>query len=240
MSILNKITGLLGIICFTVVSFEGIQVMKQNKSTITVYGLADKVVTSDRAFMTLSFSENGNNINDLNEKINKSKGKIYAFLRECGIEEKEIQEESVSIQDNYYEYYYSNKDGKVPEIRYKITKKLVIDTNKVDIIKSLQSKITSLLENNIFITTDVKYSYTKFDDLKLKLIEDATKDAMERAKHLSKVTGCTLKKLRNLSTGKFNILDGSNTASDNEQWSDGENKYKKRYRVIVNVTYDKN
>lgn len=239
MSIISKITGLFGIACFTILGFEGIQVMKQNKAVITVYGLADKVVTSDKAIMTLNFTENGNNINELNEKINKSKDKIYEFLKKQGIEEKEIQEENVSIQDNYYEYYYSNKDGKIPEIRYKITKTLVIDTNKVDLVKSLQSKITGLLENNIFVTTDIKYSYSKFDDLKLKLIEEATKDAMERAKYLSKVTGCNLKRLRNLSTGKFNILDGSNTSSDDEQWSNGENKYKKRYRIVVNVTYEK-
>ena len=71
------------------------------------------------------------------------------------------------------------------------------------------------------------------------IISELLKDAMERASRISQVTKCNLKKLRNLSTGKFNILDGSNTASDGEHWSDGENKYKKRYRVIVNVTYDK-
>ena len=239
MSIINKITGLFGIACFTILGYEGIQVMKHNRSVLTVYGLADKVVTSDRAVISLKFTENGNNINNVNEKLSKNKELICKFLNKHGIDTKEIQEDNVEIQDNYYEYYYNNKDGKIPEIRYKITKTLVVDTDKVDLIKSLPSKITSLLKDNIFVTTNIKYSYTKFDDLKLKLIGEAAKDAMDRAKHIEKVTRCNLKKIRNLSTGKFNILDGSNTRADNENWSDGENAYKKRYRVIVNVTYDK-
>ena len=239
MSIINKITGLFGIACFTILGYEVIQVMKHNRSVITVYGLADKVVTSDRAVISLKFTENGNNINDVNEKLSKSEELICKFLNKQGIDTNEIQEDNVEIQDNYYEYYYSNKDGKMPEIRYKISKTLVVDTNKVDTLKSLQSKTTGLLENNIFVTTNIKYFYSKFDDLKLSLIEDATKDAMERAKHLAKVTGCNLKNIKNLSTGKFNILDGSNASADSESWSDGETKYKKRYRIIVNVTYDK-
>ena len=240
MNIINKITGLFGIACFTILGYDLIQVIKNNKSVISVYGLADKVVTSDRAVMSFKFTENGNDVNDLNEKLLRSEKVICKFLNEHGIDKKEIQEDSVEIQDNYYAYYYENKKyGKMPEIRYKITKTLVVDTNKVDILNSLQSKIADLLKDNVFVTTNIKYSYSKFDDLKLQLIGEATKDAMDRAKHIEKVTGCNLKKIRNLSTGKFNILDGSNTSADGESWSDGENKYKKRYRVIVNVTYDK-
>ncbi len=239
MNIISKITGLFGIACFTILGFECIQVIKQNKATITVYGLADKIVTSDKAIMTLSFSENGNDINEINSKLNKNKKAIYSFLSGNGIEDKDIQEENVAIQDNYYEYYYGENKGKIPDIRYKITKTIVIDTNKVNIAREIQNKITNLLENNIFVTTNIKYSYSKFDDLKLKLIEDATRDAMDRANHIAKVSNCNLKKLRNLYTGKFNILDGSNTAADSESWSNGETTYKKRYRIIVNVTYDK-
>ncbi|MBR1944353.1 MAG: SIMPL domain-containing protein [Alphaproteobacteria bacterium] len=237
MSIINKITGLIGIVCFTVVAFEGIRVMKQNKSTIKVYGLADYIVTSDRARMVVEFTENGNDINEINEILNKNQKVIYDFLKKQGIDENEIQENSVEIEDNYYRYY-SDKSGKIPDIRYKVTKTLTIDTDKIDIVKDLQSKTTKLLESNIFVTTSTSYSYSKFDDLKLKLIEDATKDAISRAKHISKVTNCKLKKLRNLSTGKFSILDGNSSTLDRD-WSDGENTYKKRYRVIVNVTYDK-
>ena len=239
MSIINKITGLFGIACFTILGFEAIQVMKQNKSTITIYGLADKIVISDKAKMYLIISENGNDMEKLNEKLKKDKEVIYDFLKKQGIDEKEIQEDSVELQDNYYQYYYSNKEGKIPEIRYKITKTFVVNTKKVDTIRVLKSKITSLLENNIFVTTTVKYSYSKFDDLKLKLIEEATKDAMERAEHLSKVIGSNLKRVRNLSTGKFNILNGENNTPDDTNWSYGEDSYKKRYRIIVNVTYDK-
>lgn len=238
MNVINKITGLLGVICFTIVAFEGINLMKQNKSTITVYGLSDYIVTSDRAKMTLDFTESGNDITEINEKLVKNQKIIYEFLKKQGIDDAEIQENSVEIEDNYYRYFYE-KNGKVPEIRYKIIKKLIIDTDKVDIIRAIQSNITKLLESNIFITTSTNYSYSKFDDLKLTLIENAAKDAMERAKHLSKVTGCKLKKLRNLSTGKFNILSGDNATADRDAWSDGENTYKKRYRVIVNATYDK-
>lgn len=238
MNVINKITGLLAIVCFSVVAFEGINLMKQNKSTMTVYGLADYIVTSDRAKMTLEFTENGNDITEVNEKIVKNQRTIYEFLKKQGIDEAEIQENSVEIEDNYYRYYYE-KSGKMPDIRYKITKKLIVDTDKVDTIRSLQSNITKLLESNIFVTTSTNYLYSKFDDLKLTLLENATKDAMERAKHLSKITGCKLKKLRNLSTGKFNILSGDNATADRDAWSDGENTYKKRYRVIVNVTYDK-
>ena len=236
MNVINKITGLLGIVCFTIVAFEGLNVIKQNKSTITVYGLADHIVTSDRAKMILNFVESGNDINNLNEKLYKYQKIIIEFLKKQGIDEKEIQDGSVDIEDNYYRYYYE-KNGKLPEIRYKATRTLVVDTNKVDIVRDLN--VSKLLENNILITIEAKYSYSKFDDLKLQLIENATKDAMERAKHLSKVTGCKLKKLRNLSTGKFNILDGDNATMERDAWSDGENSYKKRYRVIVNVTYDK-
>ena len=76
MGIINKISGLLGVLCIAVFGYECIDTMKQSRSIIQVYGLADKIVESDHAIMTIKVREEGNSLNVINEKLDKSKYKV--------------------------------------------------------------------------------------------------------------------------------------------------------------------
>ena len=85
----------------------------------------------------------------------------------------------------------------------------------------------------------MKYSIKNFDDIKLQLIREAIEDARNRAELISKTSGYKLFKLRNVTTGKFNIINADISSFSDCNWSDGESSYKKRLRLIITATYDK-
>ena len=238
MGIINKISGLLGVLCIAVLGYECIDTMKQSRSIIQVYGLADKIVESDHAIMTIKVREEGNSLNVINEKLDKSKYKVQEFLIKQGFKESEITDRGTNIEDDYQNWRYSNSST-LPTNRYKVEQIIRVESDNIDLVRNVNSNMSKLLSENIFVNVNTKYSCKDYSKIRLQLIEEATADAEARAQSVAKATGCKIHGLRRLSTGKFNILDGDDSASDSREWSDGENSYTKRFRIIIDAVYNK-
>lgn len=237
MNILDTSIKLIGVVGCLCIGFSVVQIVQRNNSTITVYGLADKIVTSNKAIVYVKLIKDGKILSEINDQIAKDKPIVYELLRKQGFEDPEISDEGIEIRDRHKHVYYDQHV--LPENRYEITHTLKITTKKVDLARKLDAALVNLLKSNIQIETDGKYSYDGDDELRVQLIEEATKDAEKRAKRVAATTGSKILGLRSISTGKFNILNGETNTADGETWASGETKYKKRFRIIVNAIYNK-
>jgi hypothetical protein len=107
--------------------------------------------------------------------------------------------------------------------------------NKVEVVSR---EISSLIGQGVDIESwNPEYYYTKLDDLKLSLIEKASKDARLRAENIVENAGAKLGKASSASLGVFQIT----AATGDEEYSYGgafnTSSKEKKARITVRVTY---
>ena len=80
------------------------------------------------------------------------------------------------------------------------------------------------------------YYYSKLSDLKVEMLEKASKDAKQRAKAMLKATGNSVGKVQSLQMGVFQITpENSNDVSD--MGISDSSSIKKKVTSVANVTF---
>lgn len=246
MEVVNKVlklSGVLGIFAMCCLGYSVKDLMKQRNSHICVNGLADRVIKSDEAKLNISFTVEGNKMSDLKTTLASTSGKVIEFLHKYGFNDDEVAETSDEITDRLadrYARYGGGNNVEKPENRYELKRTITVKTKQVDAVKSLNSHLSDLYEQDICATASASYSSSDFAKIRLDLLDEATTDAKVRVKKIAEAAGVKVRGLRNISTGKFTVLNADENRLDGDYWSDGERSYLKRYRIIVNATFDRN
>jgi hypothetical protein len=95
---------------------------------------------------------------------------------------------------------------------YKLTRSFQLRSARVAAIATLVEESQKLLAQGIPLQAQSpQYVYTKLADLRPKLLADATKDALGRAKVLVDATGGKLGGLRDVNVGVFQITAPNST-----------------------------
>jgi hypothetical protein len=183
--------------------------------TISVTGLGEESFTSDLIVWQANFTRRGTDLKAISKELNEDRLKIKKYLTSKGISEKDIVFSAVNINKEYSNIYdvhgnfvSSNFTG------YLLSQTLRIESKEVDKIETISREVTELIDQNIELTSlDPDYYYTKLAELKLKMIENATKDARERAEKMASNAGSSLGDLKNASMGVIQIT-AQNSAED--------------------------
>ncbi len=169
---------------------------------VTVKGLAEKEVLADRVYLPLEFSWVDEDLKKAAQILDEHQQKIIAFIKDKGILASDIKADMPRI----YEVTY---DGKT---RYNVTYRLVLDSTKIKEVKALIDNLSSLVKEGIFLQTTtygINFKYTKLNDIKPQMIEEATANAREVALKFAQDSGSSLGKIKNASQGQFSITNGS-------------------------------
>ena len=104
-------------------------------------------------------------------------------------------------------------------------------------IKKLSTEINTLTEQGIEISGyEPSYFYSKLSDLKIEMLEKASKDAKQRAKAMLKATHNRVGKIQSLQMGVFQITpEDSNDVSD--MGISDSSSIKKKVTSVANVTF---
>ncbi|MCP5061930.1 MAG: SIMPL domain-containing protein [Ignavibacteriae bacterium] len=206
-------------ICFGLVALgffisKSVIEIKSLERTVTVKGLSEKEVQANIAIWPLKFSEAGNNLYNLTSSINEKNKRVRAFLNENGFTNDEISISAPSIIDKYADQY-SNQH----QIKYRYFGSSVINiyTSNVTKVKSVKKKIGELSVFDIAMVSDdyqykTQFLFTKLNDVKPSMIEEATKNAREVAQKFATDSDSKLGKIKSARQGQFSIYDrDSNT-----------------------------
>jgi len=139
---------------------------------ITVTGSAFRNVESDSARLEFEINERKA---DKQQAYNAVKNKlpiVQKYLKDQGITDIEIK-----ASNGYNSYKYTANGNMTNDIAYyNLSQPIVIKSNDVGKIKYISSDIQSLLEKDVDINIiSTEYFYSKLGDLKVELLEDATK-----------------------------------------------------------------
>jgi len=187
---------------------------KSNQS-IGVTGLGEENFTSDLIVWKATFSKRSYDLKDASAELKSDKEKIRNYLISKGVRSEDIVFSSVDIQKEFANSYdnYGNLQGSHFS-GYLLDQSLRIESKEVDKIEMISREVTELINQNIeLVSLAPDYYYTKLAELKLKMIESATKDAKERADKIASNAGSGLGKLKNASMGVIQIT-ARNSAED--------------------------
>jgi hypothetical protein len=108
----------------------------------------------------------------------------------------------------------------------------------VPLIEKASREITSLLEQDVFVTSHPpRYYYTRLGELKLEMLAEAAKDARSRAENILGSAGnADLGPLVYASMGIININPANSTATSSEGNND-TTSYEKDIITIVRAEY---
>ena len=206
---------------------KGINNFVEKDRIVTVKGLAEMEVPANKVTWPLMYKEVGNDLTALYNRINATNTAIVEFLKKKGITEEEISINAPEIIDMQAERYV----GENKTYRYNVTTVITVTSAKVDLVRSLISEQSELLKQGIAITGgdyryQIQYDYTSLNEIKPKMIEEATKNAREAALKFAKDSDSELGKIRRASQGQFSI--------DNR---DANTPYIKRIRVATTIDY---
>lgn len=194
---------------------------------VTVKGLAEMEVPADKVVWPLMFKDIGNDPTAIYANINKKNEAIVSFLKSRGIQEEEISIAAPEIIDMEAERYGAQNVN----YRYNATSVITVTSQRVDVVRQLMGEQAELLKQGIAITGgdyryNVTYSFTKLNDVKPRMIEEATRNARAAAEKFAKDSDSRLGKIRNASQGQFVIED-----------RDSNTPYIKSIRVVTTVNY---
>lgn len=197
---------------------------KSYDRSVSVRGLCEREVKADVAYYPISFSRDGNNLVDLNKDMQSTNKSVVEFLKKNGFEDSEITLTVPTINDHRSESY--RREGLAD---YTMNQTITLYTKKVDKVLDLQTHLSELFEMGIAISeswSGPSFEFNGLNDIKVSMIEEANKSALESAKQFAKDSHSRVGKIKDASQGYFSVED-----------RDVNTSHIKTVRVVTNVTY---
>lgn len=209
-------------LCGLFVEF-GIHQLANKDRAVTVKGLSMQDVKADHVVWPLSFSIDGNNLPELYKNLAYVQKTAIDFLVEKGFVTNDIQTGNISVNDNWANYYDHRPDN-----HYTLTSSIVISTDNVDLVIANQGCQTELLNKGIILNSNdwsIDYQYNGLNELKPKMVEEATQNARAVAQKFADDAHCRLGSIRRANQGQFSVE------------SDQYQPWVKHVRVVTTVDY---
>ena len=212
-----------GIICLGWFMKAGIDNFANKDRQVTVKGLAEREVPADKVTWSIGTKVTGNDLPVLYENINIQTDKIKRFLKQNGLEEKEITINPPSISDlEAREWGENNKN-----FRYIISTTITVATNKVEQVNKAIFQQAELLKQGVAIeNSNAQYEYASFQQMKPEMMAEAIKNAQKTAEQFAEASNARLGNIQTAGQGQFEI--------DNR---DENTPYIKKLRVVTTITY---
>lgn len=200
--------------------------IKSMERSVVVKGLSEKEVLADVMIFPINFTRASNDLNVLYQELENDSKKIIEFLQKIGIQAEEITIEAPKITDKVGSAY-----GESQSIvyRYSGEGRVLVYTNKVDLGRRALEKLTELGKEGTVVRVDdyeIEYLYTKLNEVKPEMVEEATFNAREVAQKFAQDSQSTLGKIKKASQGQFSVSN-----------RDRNTPHIKKVRVVSTIEY---
>lgn len=201
---------------------------KEFERSVSVKGLSEKELPANIALWPIQFTRAGNDITQLYAGLEKDTQGIVSFLKDNGFDDSEVTVSPPAITDKLAQQY---GDTSKVELRYSATQDITVYTDKIDKVRATMKRLVNLGKRGIVFTggnydNRTEFIFTRLNDVKPEMIEEATRKAREVAEKFAKDSNSRLGKIRQASQGQFSITD-----------RDRNTPYIKKIRVVSTVEY---
>ena len=201
---------------------------KMVERSVTVKGLSEREYPADIVIWPIQFTLASNDLADLYATIDEQASAIRSFLEQNGISSGEITMATPAIMDKSAQSYGSDQ---AVQFRYTATQTVTVYSSHIDSVRQVMGSLSGLGKKGIVITggnydSQTEYLFTKLNEVKPAMIEEATRQAREVAEKFAKDSKSSLGKIKRASQGQFSISA-----------RDKNNPHIKRVRVVSTVEY---
>ncbi|MFV9892894.1 SIMPL domain-containing protein [Rickettsia conorii] len=168
---------------------------KSLNRNITVKGLSEKEVISNLAIWPITIKATGNNLTEVNKKIESDHNMLVSFLIEQGFKKEEIDFGNYAVTDLLAQSYRNNNSE---EYRYIITSTTTLKTSNVALAQKVTKLQNLLVQRGIALGSEgynpsdyngPSYIFTKFNDIKPAMLEEAIRNARKSAEKFAVDSG---------------------------------------------------
>lgn len=207
---------------------DGIARFKSLERTVVVKGLAEREVDADVAIWPVTFSVAADDLSYLVDTLTGQNGIVKMFLRQNGFTERDISVSAPSIVDRQAQGY---GDANRYRFRYIGKSTVSVYTSNIKAVRAARETLSELGTRGVAIAGEnyesrTEYLYTKLNEVKPSMIQEATENARAVAEKFAADSGSRLGKIRKARQGQFSITD-----------RDSNTPYIKKVRVVSTLEY---
>lgn len=197
--------------------------------TVTVKGLAEMEVEADKVIWPIEYKETGNDPVTIYGDIERKNAEIVDFLVKNGITQEEISVKPPRVLSDRKSNTY---DGAYAGDRYVVSSVITVTSSHVGTVRSLMKQQSELMKRGIAVLGDeysnnsARFEYTQFNEIKPKMIEEATKNARQTAEQFAHDSESRIGKIKSASQGQFSIEDRDPTTP-----------HIQKIRVVTTIVY---
>lgn len=206
---------------------------KLKNNTVSVKGLSEMDVRADLAVWDIKYVATGNELGMTQQQINQNLQQVREFLKKHGFAADEIIEGRVETNDLMTNPYRDNNNNSV---RYIISQTVTVRSTKVDQVEAALRSTGDLVSQGVILDSQygspVSYIFTRLNEIKPQMLEEATKNATAAAQEFAKSSDSQVGKIRRAQQGVFSILprEQTNNAVETAQID-------KKVRVVSTVEF---
>lgn len=196
-----------------------LKIQHSTEKSISVKGVAEKMITSDLAAFNCSISVKGNTRAEGYAAVEKASQVLCAKLDSLGFVADMREDESITCEEMYRTVTTKEKGKEVVNTyfdHFKLTYSVRVRTNNVKLVEKNVLKIHELAirKLNVSVSTP-KYFINNPEQYKLELVNAASASAAERARTAARQSGSELGALMEARQGVIQITaPASNDTSD--------------------------
>ena len=211
----------------------------RSQDTIVVTGLGETEFASDLIVWSGELVYETQDIASGYAQLERNKKKVIDFVTSRGLKAEQIVFKFVNVYKQTEPVY--NAAGNYAGQRFtghRLSQGFSIESADVDKVESISREISALIAQGVSIEAyQPSYYYTKLDDVKLSLIEQASADARARAEKIAENAGTAIGRVASAKMGVFQITG----ANSNEEFSAGGSfnttSRQKKARITMKVEY---
>ena len=183
---------------------------KKLDRTVIVKGLAEREVMADLATWPLQLTVSGNELGQLQRTLERQTKILEDFFSSFGFGENELAVGAPTIQDSRAQLYGGqnayNQDRYIAKVDFNLR------TSNLEQLDDAMYKIPSIIGQGLVIGSKnawqpVQYTYTRLNEIKPEMIQEATKNAREAAEKFARDSGSEVGKIKSANQGIFSIMD---------------------------------
>jgi hypothetical protein len=207
---------------------------KLSKDEIYVTGSAYEIVKSDKGTLNFDIVVKRNTKQEAYKVVQDQIKSVENYLKD-----KKITNIDLRNMHGYYSYKNDPKTGYSTNETdyYNLYQPISITSDNVELIKDISNNITGLINQGIDISTDTpSYDYSKLPELKVKLLEQASRDAKQRAISILKSTHNSVGKIQAVKMGVYQItpVDSTNVS---DMGINDTSTIDKKVTAVTNITF---
>lgn len=207
--------------------------LKLADDTIEVTGSTKESVVADTGRLVINL-EAKTGLNNQDEGVRNLESAITNITKYLA--DKKLTDVETPAGSNNATYYYPER-GEAVQTGYSITRSVIVRGTDLDTLEQLANNTAPLSGNGYTVSVyGLELTYSKLDEMRVRLLSEAIQDAKDRAEAIAQNTGRSVGPLRNATGGVVQVLS-QGSVEVNDYGSYDTSSLNKDVMVTARVTF---